>query len=112
MFLRSLISALQKQTRRRLKRQVKAVPALKSLHIPACIVWESNNLWVCILLSPQEYEERLAKLQAEYNAQQESKEKLQQDIAALRCSHEANLSYLEKSRASRGSALPKNGIGK
>ncbi|XP_067442633.1 kinesin-like protein KIF17 isoform X2 [Thunnus thynnus] len=56
----------------------------------------------------EEYEERLAKLQAEYNAEQESKAKLQEDIAALRSSYEFKLSYLEKIRASRGSSVTKN----
>ncbi|KAM9361334.1 kinesin-like protein KIF17 [Symphorus nematophorus] len=60
----------------------------------------------------EEYEERLAKLQAEYNAEQESKAKLQEDIAVLRSSYEAKLSNLEKARASRGSSVPKNGKGK
>uniref|UniRef100_A0AAZ1Y0Y6 Kinesin-like protein n=1 Tax=Oreochromis aureus TaxID=47969 RepID=A0AAZ1Y0Y6_OREAU len=39
---------------------------------------------------------RLSKLQAEYNAEQESKAKLQEDIAALRSSYESKLSSLEK----------------
>ncbi|KAM9859297.1 kinesin-like protein KIF17 [Aulostomus maculatus] len=56
----------------------------------------------------KEYEERLAKLQAEYNAEQESKAKLQEDIAALRSSYEFKLSHLEKAQASRGSSTPKN----
>ncbi|KAA8593576.1 hypothetical protein FQN60_009692 [Etheostoma spectabile] len=63
-----------------------------SLHISTCF----------------EYEERLAKLQAEYNAEQESKAKLQEDITALRSSYESKLSNLEKARASRGSSVPKN----
>uniref|UniRef100_A0A3B5B4C5 Kinesin-like protein n=1 Tax=Stegastes partitus TaxID=144197 RepID=A0A3B5B4C5_9TELE len=46
----------------------------------------------------EEYEEKLAKLQAEYNAEQESKAKLQEDIAALRSSYESKLSHLEKAR--------------
>uniref|UniRef100_A0A3B4F457 Kinesin-like protein n=1 Tax=Pundamilia nyererei TaxID=303518 RepID=A0A3B4F457_9CICH len=46
----------------------------------------------------EEYEERLAKLQAEYNAEQESKAKLQEDIAALRSSYESKLSSLEKAK--------------
>ena len=58
---------------------------------------------VCILLSPKEYEERLAKLQAEYNAEQKSKAKLQEDIAYLQSSYEFKLSNLEKAHASRGS---------
>ncbi|KAK5872049.1 hypothetical protein PBY51_012783 [Eleginops maclovinus] len=55
----------------------------------------------------EEYEERLAKLQAEYNAEQESKAKLQEDIAALRSSWDSKLNNLEKARASRGSSVPK-----
>uniref|UniRef100_A0A3Q4GTM0 Kinesin-like protein n=1 Tax=Neolamprologus brichardi TaxID=32507 RepID=A0A3Q4GTM0_NEOBR len=50
----------------------------------------------------------LAKLQAEYNAEQESKAKLQEDIAALRSSYESKLSSLEKAQVSRGSSVPKN----
>ncbi|XP_070697654.1 kinesin-like protein KIF17 [Pempheris klunzingeri] len=60
----------------------------------------------------EDYEERLAKLQAEYNAEQESKAKLQEDIAALHSSYESKLSDLEKARASRGSSVPKNGTAK
>ncbi|XP_059184361.1 kinesin-like protein KIF17 [Centropristis striata] len=56
----------------------------------------------------EEYEERLAKLQAEYNAEQETKAKLQEDIAALRCSYESKLSNVESVRTSRGSSVPKN----
>nr|XP_020448622.1 kinesin-like protein KIF17 isoform X2 [Monopterus albus] len=54
-----------------------------------------------------EYEERLAKLQAEYHAEQESKAKLQEDIAALCSSYESKLSNLEKAGASRRSSDPK-----
>ncbi|XP_041639205.1 kinesin-like protein KIF17 [Cheilinus undulatus] len=57
----------------------------------------------------EEYEERLAKLQADYNAEQESKAKLQEDIAALRSSYESKLCNLEKTRASRGSSVTKSG---
>ncbi|CAM4731596.1 hypothetical protein PO909_020210 [Leuciscus waleckii] len=49
----------------------------------------------------EEYEKKLARLQAEYDAEQESKVKLQEDIAALRTSYETRLSSLERSRASR-----------
>ncbi|XP_058486531.1 kinesin-like protein KIF17 isoform X2 [Solea solea] len=56
----------------------------------------------------EEYEERLAKLQAEYNAEQESKAKLQEDIASLRSSYESKVSNLEKAQASRGSTVPMN----
>ncbi|XP_029947689.1 kinesin-like protein KIF17 [Salarias fasciatus] len=56
----------------------------------------------------EDYEEKLAKLQADYNAEQESKAKLQEDIAALRCSYESKLSVLEKAQTSRGSSVSKN----
>lgn len=99
-----------KKGRKRLKRQTWTNPTQQfitstlSMH---CI----KSLWfmICVLLSLQEYEERLAKLQAEYNAEQESKAKLQEDIAALRSSYESKLSSLEKAKVSRGSSVPKNG---
>ncbi|KAK7912537.1 hypothetical protein WMY93_012748 [Mugilogobius chulae] len=56
----------------------------------------------------EDYEGRLAKLQAEYNAEQESKAKLQEDIAVLRLSYESKLSHLEQTRATRGSSEPNN----
>lgn len=52
---------------------------------------------------------RLAKLQADYNAEQECKAKLQEDIAALRSSCQSQLPRLEKAPASRGGPVPKNG---
>ncbi|XP_054639405.1 kinesin-like protein KIF17 isoform X2 [Dunckerocampus dactyliophorus] len=54
------------------------------------------------------YEERLARLQADFSAEQESKAKLQKDIAVLRSSYETKLSHLEKVKSSRGSSAPKN----
>nr|XP_015813848.2 kinesin-like protein KIF17 [Nothobranchius furzeri] len=56
----------------------------------------------------EEYEEKLAKLQAEYNAEQESKVKLQKVISALQSSYESALLDLEKNQASRGSSVPQN----
>ncbi|KAJ8391173.1 hypothetical protein AAFF_G00096020 [Aldrovandia affinis] len=53
----------------------------------------------------QEYEEKLARLQAEYNAEQESKAKLQEDMVTLRTSYESQLSTLERSRPSRAQTL-------
>ncbi|XP_064423933.1 kinesin-like protein KIF17 isoform X2 [Latimeria chalumnae] len=44
----------------------------------------------------QEYEERLAKMKADYEAEQKSKAKLQEDIHLLRNSYEAKLSTLEE----------------
>ncbi|XP_056591669.1 kinesin-like protein KIF17 isoform X2 [Triplophysa dalaica] len=49
----------------------------------------------------EEYEKKLSRLQAEYDAEQESKAKLQEDIAALRTSYETRLSSLERFRAGR-----------
>ncbi|XP_032405673.1 LOW QUALITY PROTEIN: kinesin-like protein KIF17 [Xiphophorus hellerii] len=54
----------------------------------------------------EEYEEKLAKLQTEYNAEQESKAKLQANIIALQRSYESKLSNLENAKASRGSSDP------
>ncbi|XP_016524465.1 kinesin-like protein KIF17 isoform X1 [Poecilia formosa] len=54
----------------------------------------------------EEYEEKLAKLRAEYNAEQESKAKLQANIIALQLSYESKLSNLEKAKASRGRSDP------
>ncbi|XP_053508893.1 kinesin-like protein KIF17 isoform X5 [Ictalurus furcatus] len=51
----------------------------------------------------EDYEEKLAKLQADYNAEQESKAKLQDDIATLRMSYETKLSSLERAKATRTS---------
>ncbi|KAJ8259643.1 hypothetical protein GJAV_G00171800 [Gymnothorax javanicus] len=52
----------------------------------------------------QEYEERLAKLQAEYAAEQESKAKLQEAMETLQSSFQSKLSSLEKARASSSPA--------
>ncbi|KAM8868774.1 LOW QUALITY PROTEIN: kinesin-like protein KIF17 [Synchiropus picturatus] len=52
----------------------------------------------------KDYEQRLAKLQADYDAEQESKVKLQEDMVALRRSFESKLSNLEKTQGSRGSS--------
>ncbi|XP_026879904.2 kinesin-like protein KIF17 isoform X2 [Electrophorus electricus] len=49
----------------------------------------------------REYEEKLARVQVEFSAEQESRAKLQEDIAALRASYETKLSSLERPRASR-----------
>ncbi|XP_027858514.1 kinesin-like protein KIF17 isoform X2 [Xiphophorus couchianus] len=54
----------------------------------------------------EEYEEKLAKLQAEYNAEKESKAKLQANIIALQRSYESKLSNLENAKTSRGSSDP------
>ncbi|KPP60683.1 kinesin-like protein KIF17-like, partial [Scleropages formosus] len=49
----------------------------------------------------QDYEEKLARLQAEYSAEQESNAKLQEDIAKLRTSYEMKLCNLQKSRPNK-----------
>ncbi|KAL2090488.1 hypothetical protein ACEWY4_012751 [Coilia grayii] len=51
----------------------------------------------------QDYEVKLARLQADYNAEQESKAKLQEAIAILRSSYEAKLACLETVKARRSS---------
>ncbi|XP_077459760.1 kinesin-like protein KIF17 isoform X2 [Stigmatopora argus] len=56
----------------------------------------------------KDYEERLARLQADYNAERESKTMLEEDMAALRASYHAELSSLEKVKSSSGSSKPNN----
>ncbi|XP_061543979.1 kinesin-like protein KIF17 [Phycodurus eques] len=56
----------------------------------------------------KDYEERLARLRADFSAERESKAKLQEDIAALRSSYDSKLSALEKVTSSRGSSAPTN----
>ncbi|KAI1890554.1 hypothetical protein AGOR_G00154880 [Albula goreensis] len=53
----------------------------------------------------QEYEEKIARLQAEYNAEQESKARLQEDMVTLRTSYESKLSSLEEARPGRAHTL-------
>lgn len=52
--------------------------------------------------SLQEFEKKIAKLQAEFNAAQESKARLQEDFASLRLSYESKLCSLEEAQARRG----------
>lgn len=52
---------------------------------------------VCLPLPSQEYEERLARLRADYEAEQESRARLQEDITAMRNSYDVKLSTLEES---------------
>ncbi|CAL8340955.1 unnamed protein product [Merluccius merluccius] len=54
----------------------------------------------------QEYEEKLGRLQAQYSAEQRSKARLQDDIAALRRAYDAKLADLEQTGASRGRSQP------
>ncbi|XP_077385505.1 kinesin-like protein KIF17 isoform X2 [Festucalex cinctus] len=56
----------------------------------------------------KDYEERLARLQADFSAERESKAKLQEDIVALRASYDGKLSGLEKIESSRGRSSPRN----
>lgn len=44
----------------------------------------------------QEYEERLARLRADYQAEQESRARLEEDITAMRNSYDVKLSTLEE----------------
>uniref|UniRef100_A0A3P9HE72 Kinesin-like protein n=1 Tax=Oryzias latipes TaxID=8090 RepID=A0A3P9HE72_ORYLA len=50
----------------------------------------------------EEFEKKIAKLQAEFNAAQESKARLQEDFASLRLSYESKLCSLEEAQARRG----------
>lgn len=56
---------------------------------------------------PQEYEERLARLRADYEAEQESRARLEEDITAMRNSYDVKLSMLEENlRKETGGRLP------
>jgi hypothetical protein len=73
-----------------------------SPHSPLCYLsiqnWRSScEGWppLCPLL-PQEYEERLARLKADYEAEQESRVRLQEDITAMRNSYDVKLSTLQE----------------
>ncbi|KAG9352881.1 hypothetical protein JZ751_017457 [Albula glossodonta] len=57
----------------------------------------------------QEYEQKIARLQAEYNAEQESKARLQEDMVTLRTSYESKLSSLEGARPGWGHTLSSDG---
>ncbi|KAJ8258260.1 hypothetical protein COCON_G00172720 [Conger conger] len=57
-------------------------------------------------LIKQEYEDRLARLQAEYDAEQQSKARLQEDMLTLRTSFQSKLSSLETARASQQPGNP------
>lgn len=61
----------------------------------------------CLCL--QEYEDKLARLQADYHAEQKSRAKLQEDIAFLRSEYKCRIS--EKASTSRGSSVLKD-VGK
>lgn len=65
-----------------------------------------------MVLSPppatQEYEERLARLRADYKVEQESRARLEEDITAMRNSYDVKLSTLEESlRKETGARLPR-----
>lgn len=53
---------------------------------------------VCV---PQEYEEKLARVQADYTAEKQCKVKLQEDITALQSTFESKLARLEEERTQR-----------
>ncbi|XP_061742175.1 kinesin-like protein KIF17 isoform X2 [Nerophis ophidion] len=56
----------------------------------------------------KDYEDRLARLQADFSAEQKSKAMLQEDIAALCYSYQTKLSHLEKVKSSGGRSAPEN----
>uniref|UniRef100_A0A3P9IZZ9 Kinesin-like protein n=1 Tax=Oryzias latipes TaxID=8090 RepID=A0A3P9IZZ9_ORYLA len=56
-------------------------------HFHVCVAVETGNLWLPFC-SLQEFEKKIAKLQAEFNAAQESKARLQEDFASLRLSYD------------------------
>lgn len=50
--------------------------------------------WVSLPI--QEYEERLARLRADYEAEQESRARLEEDMTAMRNSYDVQLSTLQE----------------
>lgn len=59
---------------------------------------------------PQEYEQRLAQLKADYQAEQESRARLEEDITAMRNSYDMKLSTLEENlRKETGGCLGPGG---
>lgn len=69
-----------------------------------------------LLLFPrlcQEYEERLARLRADYEAEQESRARLEEDITAMRNSYDVKLSALEENlRKETGGPPPPKAVGR
>lgn len=65
-------------------------------------LWLTCGCRLCL----QEYEEKLARLQADYDAEQQSRAKLQEDIATLRSEYKSKMS--EQAPTSRGSSVLKD----
>uniref|UniRef100_A0A667HDB1 Kinesin-like protein n=1 Tax=Lynx canadensis TaxID=61383 RepID=A0A667HDB1_LYNCA len=58
----------------------------------------------------EEYEERLARLRADYEAEQESRARLEEDITAMRNSYDVKLSALEENLRKETKAVLKAGV--
>ncbi|XP_045331885.1 kinesin-like protein KIF17 isoform X4 [Leopardus geoffroyi] len=58
----------------------------------------------------EEYEERLARLRADYEAEQESRARLEEDITAMRNSYDVKLSALEENLRKETEAVLKAGV--
>ncbi|XP_046941860.1 kinesin-like protein KIF17 [Lynx rufus] len=58
----------------------------------------------------EEYEERLARLRADYEAEQESRARLEEDITAMRDSYDVKLSALEENLRKETEAVLKAGV--
>ncbi|KAG7478455.1 hypothetical protein MATL_G00080820 [Megalops atlanticus] len=97
-----------KQLRALISGQLAAPTSPKATAPPAVQIWPQSNTTADSEAEKekikQEYEEKLARLQAEYSAEQESKAKLQEDMVTLRTSYESKLCSLER-RASRAPTL-------
>nr|XP_054402859.1 kinesin-like protein KIF17 isoform X3 [Pongo abelii] len=59
---------------------------------------------------PQEYEERLAQLKADYKAEQESRARLEEDITTMRNSYDVRLSTLEENLRKETEAVLQAGV--
>lgn len=60
----------------------------------------------------QEYEERLARLRADYEAEQESRARLEEDITAMRNSYDVKLSTLEENLRKETGGHPTRAVGR
>ncbi|XP_048208052.1 kinesin-like protein KIF17 [Perognathus longimembris pacificus] len=100
-----------------LAQQMSPSTALPSSQVPSDPVPVEERLLPTPVIQPdteaekqlirEEYEERLARLKADYEAEQESRARLEEDITAMRNSYDVKLSTLEESLRKESEAVLK-----
>ncbi|KAM4872117.1 kinesin-like protein KIF17 isoform 3-T3 [Thomomys bottae] len=100
-----------------LAQQMSPSTALQSNQVPSGPVEVEERLLPLPVVQPdteaekqlirEEYEERLARLKADYEAEQESRARLEEDITAMRNSYDVKLSTLEESLRKESEAVLK-----